>query len=67
MVLPLRSVIVTEVLLNVEKMWAIPTIMFLLPFALTILGFSTSLGSSERFSTFGAFRPRAWEQLPSCP
>src|SRR5437773_3537750 len=44
------SVIVTIVLLNVERTWAIPVCMFLLPLALTTFGFSISSVESERFS-----------------
>jgi hypothetical protein len=65
---PLRSVIVTIVLLKVERTWAMPVCTFLLPLALTIFGFSTSSSERDRFSfgggvgaasscfAFGAFR-----------
>src|SRR4051794_13312497 len=53
MVEPFRSVIVTMVLLKEATMWAMPVWTFLLPFALMILmGSTTALGSSERFSSF---------------
>ena len=48
MTAPVMSVIETMVLLNVAEMWAMPTKIFLLPLALTILGFSMSFGSSDR-------------------
>src|SRR5205809_5769277 len=48
------SVIVTIVLLNVESTCAMPECTFLLPFALTIFGFSTSPPESERFSEAAA-------------
>src|SRR5260221_2379968 len=48
MTLPFMSVIETIVLLNVAEMWAMPMKTFLLPLALTILGFSMSFGSSDR-------------------
>src|ERR1700733_13625345 len=48
MTLPFMSVMETMVLLKVAEMWAMPVKMFLLPLALTILGFSMSFGSSER-------------------
>src|SRR5476649_1813372 len=48
MTLPFMSVIETMVLLNVAEIWAIPVKIFLLPLALTILGFSMSFGSSDR-------------------
>src|SRR5271170_2793628 len=48
MTAPVMSVIETMVLLNVAEMWAMPTKTFLLPLALTILGFSMSFGSSDR-------------------
>src|SRR5471032_2689830 len=54
MTLPFRSVIVTDVLLNVAMMWTMPEMTFLAPLARTILGFSTSFGSSERFSFGGS-------------
>src|SRR5476651_1054799 len=48
MTLPFMSVIETMVLLKVAEMWAMPVKMFLLPLALTILGFSMSFGLSDR-------------------
>src|ERR1700678_1275036 len=48
MTLPAWSVMETMVLLNVAEMWAMPEKMFLLPLALTILGFSMSFGSSDK-------------------
>src|SRR5476649_1595133 len=48
MTAPVMSVIETMVLLNVAEMWAMPVKIFLLPLALTILGFSMSFGSSDR-------------------
>src|SRR6059058_1806124 len=48
------SVIVTIVLLNVRSTCAMPELTFLLPFALTIFGFSTSPPESERFSEAAA-------------
>src|SRR6202020_1425592 len=48
MTLPAWSVMETMVLLNVAEIWAMPLKMFLLPLALTILGFSMSFGSSDR-------------------
>src|ERR1700685_561727 len=48
MTLPVMSVIETIVLLNVAEIWAMPMKTFLLPLALTILGFSMSFGSSDR-------------------
>src|SRR5688572_32191624 len=45
---------VTMVLLKVERTCAIPVWTFLLPLALMIFGFSTSFGSSERFSFGGS-------------
>src|SRR5207244_1194897 len=50
MTLPLISVIVTMVLLNVARICATPLWMFLLPFALTIFGCSMLSGLRERFS-----------------
>src|SRR5947208_3236104 len=53
MVEPFMSVIVTIVLLNEATTWAMPLWTFLLPLALMILiGSTTALGSSERFSSF---------------
>src|SRR4029077_14460333 len=54
MTLPDKSVIVTDVLLNVAMMWTMPEMTFLAPLARTIFGFSTSFGSSERFSFGGS-------------
>src|ERR1700760_2049131 len=48
MTAPVMSVIETIVLLKVAEMWAMPMKTFLLPLALTILGFSMSFGSSDR-------------------
>src|ERR1700760_1262213 len=48
MTAPVMSVIETIVLLKVAEMWAMPIKTFLLPLALTILGFSMSFGSSDR-------------------
>src|SRR5450755_2216671 len=48
MTLPVMSVIETFVLLNVAEICAMPVKIFLLPLALTILGFSMSFGSSDR-------------------
>src|SRR5438874_1249528 len=50
MTLPFRSVIVTIVLLNVEKTCAIPEWTFLLPLALMTFGFSISSAERERLS-----------------
>src|SRR5690242_13376668 len=50
MTLPVMSVMVTIVLLKVERMCAIPECTFLLPFALMIFGFSTSPSSNDNFS-----------------
>src|SRR5712671_3072302 len=50
---PVRSVMLTMVLLNEAWTCAMPVWTFLLPFALMILICSTTaLGSSERFSSF---------------
>src|SRR5215211_14127 len=48
------SVMVTIVLLKVESTCATPEWTFLLPFALMIFGFSTSFGSSDKFSFTGS-------------
>jgi hypothetical protein len=47
---PVRSVIETIVLLKVARIWATPAETFLLPFALTIFGFSASPPSRERLT-----------------
>jgi hypothetical protein len=51
---PFKSVIDTIVLLKVARTCATPVETFLLPFALTIFGFSTSPLSSERLTFPGS-------------
>src|SRR6516162_9068904 len=51
---PFKSVMETIVLLKVARTCATPVLTFLLPFALTIFGFSTSVLSSERLTFAGS-------------
>ena len=57
MTFPFGSVIETIVLLKVARMCATPAETFLLPFALTIFGFSASPPSSERLTLAPSLAP----------